>query len=306
MFILAPVMKKHIILFLFAFVESYSGQLAAQDVYEDIKSYMDSIYIAETENVKGSAKVLHAEPLYIDLIRDLGARKGEKEWNVGLGLTDNLNYDSYLALVEYEWAPVNRLGLEVELPFTFYTKGNNGNNESPGSRLNSIKMAIQYTFLVAEKKSLSLAAGYIHELEFRAFRDVKTNGPMKGNIYNPFLIAAKRWGNNFHTLIYTGPVVEQLFENKSSIVNYQMNSNFHYMITGTRNFVGLEINKEIYKRDFDMIIRPQMRLGIADNLLLGIVAGIPAKRENQRFSSFARIIYEPAHRKSSAALPHHL
>jgi hypothetical protein len=25
-------------------------------------------------------KVLHAELLYIDLIRDLGARKGEKEW----------------------------------------------------------------------------------------------------------------------------------------------------------------------------------------------------------------------------------
>ena len=40
-------------------------------------------------------KVLHAEPLYIDLIRDLGARKGEKEWNFGYGLTDFNDFDEY-------------------------------------------------------------------------------------------------------------------------------------------------------------------------------------------------------------------
>ena len=41
----------------------------------------DSIYIYQIENHKKPDKVLHAEPLYIDLIRDLGARKGEKEYN---------------------------------------------------------------------------------------------------------------------------------------------------------------------------------------------------------------------------------
>lgn len=51
---------------------------------------------------KEPAKVLHAEPLYIDLIRDLGARKGEKEWNVGMGLTDNGDFDEYSALVEFD------------------------------------------------------------------------------------------------------------------------------------------------------------------------------------------------------------
>ncbi|HAI17051.1 MAG TPA: phosphoribosylformylglycinamidine synthase, partial [Xanthomarina gelatinilytica] len=44
----------------------------------------DSLYIAEVEESKEPLKILHAEPLYIDLIRDLGARKGEKEWNIGL------------------------------------------------------------------------------------------------------------------------------------------------------------------------------------------------------------------------------
>jgi hypothetical protein len=42
-----------------------------------------------------------------------------------------------------------------------------------------------------------------------------------------------------------------------------------------------------------MTVRPQMRVGIADNLLIGIVAGIPVSRENERFSTFLRLIYEP-------------
>lgn len=52
----------------------------------------DSLYIQEVENPKLRPKILHAEPLYIDLIRDLGARKGEKEWNVGFGLADANTY----------------------------------------------------------------------------------------------------------------------------------------------------------------------------------------------------------------------
>ncbi len=68
------------------------------------------------------------------------------------------------------------------------------------------------------------------------------------------------------------------------------------MIPGTRNFVGAEFNKELHGSDFDMVIRPQLRVGIADNLLIGIVDGIPVRRENQRFSSFMRVIWEPGHK----------
>lgn len=69
------------------------------------------------------------------------------------------------------------------------------------------------------------------------------------------------------------------------------------MIQGTRNFIGIEFNKTLDAGDFDMTIRPQMRLGIADNLLVGIVTGIPLARENERFSTFLRLIWEPAHHK---------
>lgn len=255
----------------------------------------DSLYIKEVENDKKPAKVLHAEPLYIDLIRDLGARKGEKEWNLGLGLTDNLQFDTYEALIEYEWAPADRLGLEVELPFTFYSPVNGTEKGAiPSNQLNSIKVATQWSFYVNEVAATSMAIGYINEFELSSFRDF--GQPLiKGNVYNPFLVVAKQWGNNFHSLIYTGPMIEQNFITSQFHTTYDINTSFHYMISGTRNFLGVEFNKTIDHKDFDMTIRPQMRVSVADNLLIGIIAGIPVNRENERLSSFLRLIWEPGH-----------
>lgn len=262
------------------------------------KDRLDSLFIQEIEDKQEPDKVLHAEPLYIDLIRDLGARKGEKEWNVGFGLTDNQMFDKYTALVEYEWAPINRLGLEVELPFSIYYPTQNG-VAVPNSKLNSLKIAGQYSFFVSEKLKTSMAIGYIQEFELTEFANYGKDKTFTRNVYNPFFIAAKRWGNNFHTLLYTGPQFIHHFSDNSMNTNWQINSNFHYMIDGTRNFLGIELNKEIKNGEFDMIIRPQMRVGIADNLLIGIVTGIPVDRENERFSTFLRLIYEPGHKKHS-------
>jgi len=251
----------------------------------------------ETSKASQPTKVLHAEPLYIDLIRDLGARKGEKEWNVGLGLTDNLQFDSYEALIEYEWAPINRLGLEVELPFTFYSPLNGVSQDSiPANRLESLKMATQWSFWVNERYATSMALGYIHEFELSDFRNFG-NPLIQANLYNPFLVVAKRWGNNFHSLVYTGPRVEHTFQDHRVRASYEIHTSFHYMITGTRNFVGIEFNKTLEQQDWGMTMRPQMRLSIADDLMVGIVAGIPVSRTNERISSFVRLIWEPGHRK---------
>ncbi|SCY95528.1 HAEPLYID family protein [Flavobacterium caeni] len=259
----------------------------------DDKIIRDSLFVYEVQETVEPDKVLHAEPLYIDLIRDLGARKGEREWNVGFGLTDKNKYDEYTALVEYEWAPINRLGLEVELPFSMYYS--NSDAKAPASALNSLKMAAQYSFFVSQKYKTSMAIGYIHEFELPTFRDYGPSKLVTGNVYNPFFVAAKRWGNNFHTLLYTGPQFAHHFDNGHVETTWQINSNFHYMIPGTRNFIGVEFNKELYDGDFDMTIRPQMRVGVTEQLLVGIVTGIPISRENERFSSFLRLIYEPKH-----------
>lgn len=257
---------------------------------------MDSIYIEEIESKGEKPKVLHAEPLYIDLIRDLGAHKGEKECNLGMGITDNLNYDTYEALIEYEWAVIDRLGLEVELPFLIFApvRSNNGAADSvPSSLVESLKLAAQWSFFVSEKLQTTLALGYIHQFELSPFREF--GRPLfTGNLYNPFFVAAKRWGQNWHTLIYTGTQLHKE-SGKPLQSTIEWHTNLHYMVPGTRNFIGIEANKYLAVNDFDMTIRPQMRLGISDGLMLGIVGGIPISRENERFSLFLRLIWEPGH-----------
>jgi hypothetical protein len=240
-------------------------------------------------------KIMHAEPLYIDLIRDLGARKGEREWNVGMGMTDNLAYDSYEVLVEYEFAPINRLGVEFEVPVKFYTP-NIRTEFKPANRIESFKSAVQYTFLVQKKARLSAAIGYLNELEMQSFNKLGKSSTFTGYVVNPFLVVAKRLGQDFHTLVYTGPQLTYHFADRTWDKLYELNTNFHYMIPSSRNFVGLELNKQFTQGEFNMVIRPQMRLSIADNLLVGIVPGVPISRQYERLSFFMRLIYEPRHR----------
>jgi hypothetical protein len=255
---------------------------------------LDSLYIVEVEELKEIDKVLHAEPLFIDLIRDLGARKGEKEWNVGFGINPRKDYDEYESLVEYEWAPIDRLGLEIEFPFSFYFPSN-GTALAPRNRLNSVKLAAQWSFLVSQKYSTSMALGYLHEFEMNSFNNYGKARLFTGNIFNPFFVAAKRWGNNFHTLIYTGPAFLQEYGSKGHEFEWEMHTNFHYMISGTRNFVGLEVNKYFSHNGADITLRPQMRLGITDQLMLGIVTGVALGKKDERISMFLRLIYEPKH-----------
>jgi hypothetical protein len=158
-------LKKSLVLLILLASSTYS-------IAQITKTEKDSIYIQQIEDHKEPDKVLHAEPLYIDLIRDLGARKGEKEWNVGVGLTDNLKFDAYEALIEYEWAPIDRLGFEIELPFTFYSPQSGIKRDSiPSNSLNSIKIATQWTFLVSTPMATSMAIGYINEFELSDFRN---------------------------------------------------------------------------------------------------------------------------------------
>lgn len=288
-------MYKLILLFVTLFI--YSIPLVAQeDTTAAHRRMLDSLYIIEIQDKFEKDKVLHAEPLYIDLIRDLGARKGEKEWNVGYGVGSYKNYTEYEALVEYEWAPMDRLGLEIELPFQINSPVRGVQKDSvPASRLESLKLGMQWSFFVSEKIATSLALGYIHQFELSDFRNFGKPF-IFGNIYNPFIIAAKRWGQNFHTLIYTGPAFYHTFNTGKLHFQYEWHSNFHYMIPGTRNFIGLEINKYWNGNDFDITLRPQMRLAVADNFMIGVVPSIPIDRRDERLGIFLRIIWEPGHR----------
>jgi hypothetical protein len=290
-------MKKYIFIAFWLWATSTYGQVD-QDSLKTQRQLLDSMFLNEIETTKGlqKPKVLHAEPLYIDLIRDLGARKGEKEWNVGMGMQDKRRYDEFHALIEYEWAPIDRLGFEVELPLSMYSfRKNTPEGEIPANKLEAIKLASQYTFLVSDKRNLSMAFGYIHQFELTDFKRLGKEQAFVGNLFNPFLVIAKRWNSNYHTLVYTGPSVEKKF-GETAYWSYQINWNIHYMVTGTRNFIGVEINQDIYGSKIYSTLRPQMRLGLAENLMVGIVSAIPIGQTDVGLGSFLRIIYEPGFR----------
>ncbi|QED36902.1 phosphoribosylformylglycinamidine synthase [Antarcticibacterium arcticum] len=251
----------------------------------------------ETPDENLPLKLVHAEPLYIDLIRDLGARKGEKEWNIGAGISDNLDFDSYEFLVEYEWAVADRLGLEIEIPVTLFSRNavRSTNISKPADRIESIKLAGQYTFLVSEKLQTSLAFGNIVEIELADLNGLSLNNLTQGLLINPFFVAATRLTPSWHALLYTGPRFLTGWNGHENSVAYEINSNLHYMIPNTSNFIGLEVNQLIHDGKLETVLRPQMRVEIMETLKIGIVPGISLNRNNERFSSFIRLIYEPHH-----------
>lgn len=283
--------------FLFLWVGlCFFGKLTAQEqTYLPTSSPVsDTAQLSDTPK-KQRPKIDHAEPLYIDLIRDLGARKGEKEWNFGFEMKDNLGFDQINALVEYEFAPIDRLGLEVELPFSFYTPQQQYSRDSlPSAGLNSFKTAIQWSFLVSETTGISMALGYIHETLLPSFKEMK-GLRIRGHAYNPFLVIARKWSNKWHSLLYTGPILEKLNDQPAHF-EYAINSSVHFMIPESRNFVGIELNKDISKTDFSLVIRPQMRLAVTNKILLGIVAAVPVSKGQERMSLFTRLIWEPGHK----------
>jgi hypothetical protein len=260
---------------------------------DTVSSARDSAFLERVERVTSSPKVYHAEPIGIDLMRDLGARKGEAEWNMGFAQKDKGNYDELLTFVEYEWAPVNRLGLEVEVPVVFHAPLGSGGERPPRDQIEGLKLAGMYTFQVDTAKHWSSAIGYLHEVLLNETNAILLRRPVDGQLFNPFVVTARRWTDNWHTLLYTGPRLVRRSGGGWEKPVFESNWNVHYMVPGTRNFVGLEVNQSLENRRSNYVFRPQMRVAINDHFLIGIAGGIPVNRDRERVGTFIRLIYEP-------------
>lgn len=253
----------------------------------------DSIFIQRVERLTESPKVYHAEPIAIDLMRDLGARKGEAEWNIGMSQADKAAYSETQLFVEYEWAPVNRLGLEVEVPIALHAPLGTGGEAVPRDRIEGLKLAGMYTFQVDTARHWSTALGYLHEIVLNETNRALLRRPVDGQIFNPFLVTAVRWTDNWHTLLYTGPRLVRRSDGNWESPVFEANWNVHYMVPGTRNFVGIEVNQAVENRRSNFVLRPQIRVGINDHFLIGIAGGVPVNRGTERAGTFIRLIYEP-------------
>lgn len=237
------------------------------------------------------AKVHHVEPLFIDLVRDLGARKGEKEFNIGADFANTTTYSQYDVLAEYEFAPIDRLGLEIETDFSFY-KQISDLEEIPKNKFDNLRLSAQYSFYVSPKYNTTLALGYTQVIKFIDFENSNKNQLITGLQYIPFIVAAKRWGSQFHTLIFAGPILKHAFNTDFTTVEWQFNTSFDYEIPNSSHFIGIEFNKKIVDGEFRITMRPQGKIQINEALAIGLVAGFPITKSQQKFSSFFRVIYE--------------
>lgn len=277
------------------FPQALSAQQRADTLtrQDSSSAVRDSVFLQRVEKLTTSPKVYHAEPIAIDLMRDLGARKGEAEWNIGMSQADKAAYSETQLFVEYEWAPVNRLGLEVEVPIALHAPLGTGGERVPRDQIEGLKLAAMYTFQVDTVRHWSTALGYLHEVVLTETNRALLRRPVDGQIFNPFLVTAVRWSDNWHTLLYTGPRVVRRSGGAWERPVFAANWNVHYMVPGTRNFVGLEVNQSVESRRSNFVLRPQMRVGINEHFLIGIAGGVPVNRGTERVGTFIRLIYEP-------------
>lgn len=249
--------------------------------------------LTQTPDTLLPVKIKHIEPLYADLIRDLGARKGEREWNIGIGSAHLNGHVELTTLVEYEFAPVNRLGFEVEIPFTFSFGTKYQNEPLPGNRLDGLKLASQYTFLVAPRIQTSAAAGYMHEFELTSFSKYGKEQLVRANLTHPFLVVAKSWKNNLHSMLITGPEWEKELRSGHTEFYFHLNGSIHYAVPETKGVVGLEVNTLVGPDFTSVVLRPQMRVTVSSTSKLGLVAGIPTNTRYDSPGFFLRWIYAP-------------
>lgn len=240
-------------------------------------------------------KIKHAEPLYVDLMRDLGAHRGEKEINVGMSYQEMGDYSAMQGFAEYEFAVADRLGLEVEMPFSLYRHSGAMTDLSsiPHSKVEGLKLAGQYTFLVARRAQVSMAIAFIHEFRFHSPYSVRHGKDFfYANSENPIFIAAKRWGKHVHTLLYTGPEWVFSAEPGQRQFAYQLNYSLHYMVEGN-HFVGMEVNQEWTQHGWETMLHPQVKVSLSHHVALGLVTGVPTGHHRESPQLMTRLIVEP-------------
>jgi hypothetical protein len=218
-------------------------------------------------------KVTHAEPLYLDLVRDMGARRGEGEWNISTRMEHTPGNLHLHPSIEYEWAILNRLALEVELPadVQLATPNPASDDTKPHMNIHSLRLATQWTTWVAPRSQFSAAVGYIAEGNTQQFT------------HQPFMVIAKRWLANLHSLLY---VSHTLF----APARPELNLFIAYAVPRYRIVPGVEVYYNTHIPNAPWAIRPQCKVHLGGQNALGIVYDIHTHAHN---ALFLRWIYEP-------------
>lgn len=268
------------------------------------------------EKLNDKPELKHYAPLYLDIPAELNVRKGYKEVDVAGGYADFRDFNGVRSLIEYDFAPINNLGFEIEVPFVFvhdkhpFPAGDPEEvvvPEEGGAEASAmaLRLGFTYTVLTLPTAKTTFAVGYNNELETSPFKESggrRFGDPVfSANVYNPFLVAAKVWGERFHSMIYTGPAIKQDFESNKSKTQYRLNTILSYRFGKGDNesFAGVECNQSFGKDlKAQLLLRPQVQLHLSERWKLGLIAGIPVETETHlKGSGFIRVMYSPGSRR---------
>lgn len=100
----------------------------------------------------------HADPVFNDFNTDLGAKKGTGQINLNFGYQNMTeHHHELLSQLEFEYAPVDNLGLELLLPYNVYFDNGLSLVERPGNKLEFLQWSAQFTFLTSYSDGISMA-----------------------------------------------------------------------------------------------------------------------------------------------------
>jgi hypothetical protein len=227
--------------------------------------------IAQADFIEGSAAHSHSslripEPLLFDLVRPLGAKKGELEINT---LAQQARGSGTLEWApEIEYAIADNLAIELELP-------------AENGRLTDYKVALQGTFSQPQFQQM------VHGWQVIALKNKSENYYSADILY----INGYRLSEKVSTLNMLG-IRRTEFGGNGEVVKL-MNNNLFYDYS-SRITYGIEINNEIHPGgDWRYSVVPQIHVDLSRHVTLQAGAGISklnqAKQSEQVFA--ARLIY---------------
>jgi hypothetical protein len=207
------------------------------------------------------------EPMVFDMVRPMGARRGELETNV-LALSPLSGQERALEWApEIEYAVADGFALEFELPFE-------------GTRLAELKMGAQATFGTMDQGRI------VHGVQFLGIYERESGRTSQALLY----MLGRRHNERLSTMSMVGVGDVRLGQSESDAGLLVNHSTFYDL--GRDRVVGLEVNYKSH-RDGGVALIPQFHAPLADKINVQFGAGVDRQRgERARPVGGVRLIKE--------------
>lgn len=187
------------------------------------------------------------EPLYFDLVRNLGSRRGEMEANVIASTSFRRNGGVEWG-PEIEWAPVRGLGFEIEVPFV-------------DGAIDALKFGSQVTIasFLARHLEMGIIGSYARHMQERG---------LDGSIG---LVTGVRFSAHVQGMLIAGPTVTRSRDDGRTLFGATVNPSLFYQVTRTFT-LGVETGHR-FESEQRTYALPQLHVNPFDGFAMKVQAG---------------------------------